>query len=48
MNINCGGLEIINEKINQNLCTNGDELIIEKFGFGFFKIKEELNKLSIQ
>ena len=48
ININCGGLEIINEKINQNLCTNGEELIIRKFGFGFFKIKEEFNKLSIQ
>ena len=47
-NINCDGLEIINEKINQNLQTNGEELIIGKFGFGFFKIKEGFNKLTIQ
>jgi alpha-glucosidase len=48
ININCEGLEIINKKINQNLRTNGDELIIGKFGFGFFNIKEEFNKLYIQ
>jgi alpha-glucosidase len=48
ININYQGLEIINKNINQNLHTNGDELIIGKFGFGFFRIKEEFNNLHIQ
>ncbi len=48
IHINCDGLEIINKEINQNLLINGDELIIGKFGFGFFNINEEFNKLYIQ
>ena len=48
ININYGGLEIINKKINQNLRTKGEELIIGKFGFGFFNINEDFTKLYIQ
>ncbi len=46
--INYDGLELIDKKIKQNLSIDGDNLIIGKFGFGFFNIKEEFNKLYIE
>jgi alpha-glucosidase len=48
ININCDGLEIINTKLSQNLRVDTDKLIIGKFGFGFFYIKEGFNELYIR